>query len=132
MTRQSQNVPDLTLNANLIAHLKNDDFFSVDKYAQADLEITDVTFRSGVRPDEPNYQVAGDFTLRGVTKPINFPALIARKPDGSFTAQALLEFDRTLWGANNGSAKFFGRAGQHLVNDEVYLHLKVVTKDKPT
>ena len=125
-------IADAELNAHLIAHLRTDDFFSVDKYPQAELEITDVTFRSGVRPDEPNYQVAGDFTLRGVTKRIDFPAVVARKTDGSFTAQALLDIDRTSWGAKYGSAKFFGRLGQHLVNDEVHLHLKVVTRDKPS
>ena len=43
-----------------------------------------------------------------------------------------MDLDRTLWGANYGSAKFFGRLGQHLVNDEFHLQLKVVTKDKPT
>jgi polyisoprenoid-binding protein YceI len=131
-TLQCMDIPDPALNAHLIAHLKNDDFFSVDKYPRADLELTDITYRSGVSPDEPNYQVVGDFTLRGVTKRINFPALVARKPDGSFTAQGVLDIDRTLWGANYGSAKLFGRLGQHLVNDEVHLHLKVVTKDKPS
>ena len=129
---QCTDIPDPTLNAHLIAHLKNDDFFSVDKYPEAELEITDVAFRSGVRPDEPNYQVGGNLTLRGVTNRIDFPALVARKSDGSFTAQAWLDLDRTLWGANYGSAKFFGRLGQHLVNDEIHLHLKIVTKDKPS
>jgi polyisoprenoid-binding protein YceI/rhodanese-related sulfurtransferase len=130
-TLQCTDIPDPALNARLIAHLKSDDFFSVDKYPRADLELTDITFRSGVSPDEPNYQVAGDFTLREVTKRIDFTALVALKADGSFTAQGVLDVDRTLWGANYGSAKFFGRLGQHLVNDEVHLHLKVVTKDKP-
>jgi polyisoprenoid-binding protein YceI/rhodanese-related sulfurtransferase len=124
-------IPDPALNARLIAHLKSDDFFSIDKYPRADLELTDITFRSGVSPDEPNYQVAGDFTLREVTKRIDFTALVALKADGSFTAQGSLDVDRTLWGANYGSAKHFGRLGQHLVNDEVHLHLKVVTKDEP-
>jgi polyisoprenoid-binding protein YceI/rhodanese-related sulfurtransferase len=129
---QCSDIPDPSLNVRLIAHLMHDDFFSVDKYPQADLEITDITFRPDVRPDEPNYQVGGDLTLRGVTKRIDFPAVVARNPDGSFTAQGVLDIDRTWWGANYGSAKFFGRLGQHLVNDEVHLHLKAVTKDQPT
>jgi hypothetical protein len=36
-----------------------------------------------------------------------------------------------LWGAIYGSAKFFGNLGQHIVNDEFHLQLKVVTKGKP-
>jgi rhodanese-related sulfurtransferase len=124
-------IPDPGLSAHLIAHLKSNDFFSVEKYPQAEFEITNADHRAGVRPDEPNYQIKGDFTLRGVTKPIEFGAVLARNGDGAFTAQALMDLDRTLWGANYGSAKFFGRLGQHLVNDEFHLQLKVVTKDKP-
>ena len=124
-------IPDPTMNAHLIAHLESDDFFSVDRYPRAELEIREVTYRSNVRLDEPNYHIKGDFTLRGVTNPIDFAAVVARKSDGSFTAQALLDLDRTVWGATYGSAKYFGRLGQHLVNDEFHLQLKVVTKDKP-
>jgi polyisoprenoid-binding protein YceI len=124
-------IPDPAMNAHLIAHLESDDFFSVDRYPQAELEIREVTHRSNVRLDEPNYQIKGDFTLRGVTNPIDFAAVVARKSDGSFTAQALLDLDRTVWGATYGSAKYFGRLGQHLVNDEFHLQLKVVTKHKP-
>jgi polyisoprenoid-binding protein YceI len=124
-------IPDPTMNAYLIAHLESDDFFSVDRYPRAELEIREVIHRSDVRLDEPNYQIRGDFTLRGATNPIGFAAVVARKSDGSFTAQALLDLDRTVWGATYGSAKYFGRLGQHLVNDEFHLQLKVVTKDKP-
>jgi polyisoprenoid-binding protein YceI/rhodanese-related sulfurtransferase len=124
-------IPDPGLSAHLIAHLKNADFFLVEQYPQAKFEISKVEYRADVRPDEPNYDVKGDFTLRGVTRPLAFAALVARKGDGSFTAQAPLDLDRTLWGAYYGSAKFFGRLGQHLVNDEFHLHLKVVTTARP-
>ncbi|MBV8279726.1 MAG: YceI family protein [Verrucomicrobia bacterium] len=125
-------IPDPTMNAHLIAHLKSDDFFSVERYPRAELEIREVNYRSNVRLDEPNYQIKGDFTLRGATKPIVFAAVVARKSDGSFTAQASLDLDRTLWGANYGSAKYFGRLGQHVVNDEFHLQFKVVTESHPT
>src|ERR1700756_3962611 len=125
-------IPDPAINAHLIAHLESDDFFSVDRYPRAELEIKAVNYRSEVRLDEPNYQIKGDFTLRGVTNPIEFAAVVARKGDGSFTAQASLDLDRTVWGATYGSAKYFARLGQHLVNDEFHLQLKVVTKDKPS
>jgi polyisoprenoid-binding protein YceI/rhodanese-related sulfurtransferase len=131
-TLHCADIPDPVLNAHLIAHLKSDDFFSVDKYPRAEFVISASIPQSGVRADEPNYRIKGDFTLRGSTKPIDFSALVAKEADGGFTAQAILELDRTLWGAIYGSAKFFGRLGQHLVNDLVYLHLKVVTKGRPT
>jgi polyisoprenoid-binding protein YceI len=125
-------IADPTLNAHLIAHLKSDDFFSTEKYPNAELQISAATIRSGVKPGEPNYQIRGEFTLRGVTNPLDLSAVVTRKPEGAFVAQARLDIDRTLWGSVYGSAKFFGRLGQHLVNDLVHLYLKVVTKDRPT
>jgi polyisoprenoid-binding protein YceI len=124
-------ITDPALNAHLIAHLKSDDFFSTEKYPNAEFNILAATLRDGVRPDEPNYQVKGDFRLKGVTKPLDISAVVARKPGGAFTAQAQLDIDRTLWGAFYGSAKFFGGLGQHLVNDVVHVYLKVVTKEHP-
>ena len=120
------------LNAHLVAHLKSDDFFSTEKYSNAELHILTATIRPGVKPDEPNYEIRGDLTLRGVTNPVDFSAVVARKPESAFTAQARLDIDRTLWGSIYGSAKFFGRLGQHMVNDVVHLYLKVVTKEHPT
>jgi polyisoprenoid-binding protein YceI len=46
-------------------HIKSADFFDVDKYPTA-------TFRStGVRANGENYVVDGEFTLKGVTKPVS-------------------------------------------------------------
>jgi rhodanese-related sulfurtransferase len=131
-TLRCTDIADPELNARLIAHLKSDDFFSTEKYPNAELHILAATIRPGVKPDEPNYQIRGDLMLRGAINPVDFSAVVARKPESAFTAQARLDIDRTLWGAIYGSAKFFGRLGQHLVNDVVHLYLKVVTKERPT
>ncbi|MBV9276050.1 MAG: YceI family protein [Verrucomicrobia bacterium] len=130
-TLRCTDITDPALNAHLIAHLKSDDFFSTEKYPNAEFNILTATVRDGVNPDEPNYRIRGDFTLRGVTQPLDLSAVVARKPGGAFTAQARLDIDRTLWGAIYGSAKFFGGLGQHLVNDVVHVYLKVVTKEYP-
>jgi hypothetical protein len=39
----------------------------------------------------------------------------------------MVDFDRTQWGSIYGSGKFFSRLGQHVVNDVIHLHLKIVT-----
>jgi polyisoprenoid-binding protein YceI len=122
---------DSALNAQLVAHLKSDDFFSAEKYPNADFDILATTNLVGAKPGEPNWQIRGNLTLRGVTKPLDFSAVVARKREGAFTAQARLDIDRTLWGSVYGSAKFFGRLGQHLVNDVFHLYLKVVTNERP-
>ncbi len=54
-----------TNNEQRNAHIKSGDFFAADKYPTA-------TFRStGVRPNGKNYALDGDFTLKGVTKPVS-------------------------------------------------------------
>jgi len=54
-----------TNNEQRDAHIKSADFFEVEKYPTA-------TFRStGVRTSGDKYVVDGDFTLKGVTKPVS-------------------------------------------------------------
>jgi polyisoprenoid-binding protein YceI len=129
-TLRCTDITDAGRNGHLVAHLKSDDFFSTEKYPIAEFDILAATFDPAVTAGEPNYQIRGNFTLRGVTKPLDVPAVVARKTEGAFTAQARLDIDRTSWGVIYGSAKFFGRLGQHLVSDVVHLYLKVVTKER--
>jgi polyisoprenoid-binding protein YceI len=54
-----------TNNEQREAHIKSADFFEVEKYPIA-------TFRStGVRANGENYVLDGEFTLKGVTKPVS-------------------------------------------------------------
>jgi polyisoprenoid-binding protein YceI len=54
-----------TRNEQRDAHVKSADFFEVDKYPTA-------TFRStSVRANGENYVLDGEFTLKGVTKPVS-------------------------------------------------------------
>jgi polyisoprenoid-binding protein YceI len=53
-----------TRNEQRDAHLKNADFFDAEKYPTATFTST------GVRADGDRYAVDGEFTLRGVTKPV--------------------------------------------------------------
>ena len=48
-------------------HIKSPDFFNAAQYPTATFKSTSVK-----KVDDKTYQVTGDFTLRGVTKPINF------------------------------------------------------------
>jgi polyisoprenoid-binding protein YceI len=130
-TLRCTDITDPVLNAHLVAHLKSDDFFSIEKYPTAEFDIFAATFLSVAKPDEANYEIRGNFTLRGLTNPLDVSAVVARESGGAFTAQARLDIDRTLWGAVYGSPKFFGRLGEHLVNDVVHLYLKVVTQETP-
>lgn len=53
-----------TGNEQRDAHLKAPDFFDVERFPTATFVST------GVRPDGDDYVLEGDFTLKGVTKPV--------------------------------------------------------------
>ncbi len=124
---ECSDLADSAMNAMLIAHLRSVDFFDVETFPQATFTILAAHEIAGATAGMANYRMRGLFTLRGHSHEIEFPALIAEKSSGGLVAQATLDLDRTLWGANYGSGKFFARLGQHVVNDLVHLHLKIVT-----
>ena len=121
---------DQAMNRMLIDHLRSDDFFKVDEYPVATFVVSSATLIDGATDGLPNHHITGDLTVRGITKRIDFDVLVAEKEEGVFVAQAVFEIDRTEWGSVYGSGKFFARLGQHVVNDKVHLHLKVVTRAK--
>jgi polyisoprenoid-binding protein YceI/rhodanese-related sulfurtransferase len=119
---------DPALNAMLIAHLRDDDFFAVARFPHAEFVLRTADPIANVRAGIPNFQLTGELTMRGVTRPLSFPAVIALKSDGAYAAQALISIDRTEWGVLYGSPRFFARLGEHVVNDHIHLHLKVFTQ----
>jgi polyisoprenoid-binding protein YceI len=119
---------DLTnpdVHAVLIRHLRSSDFFDADAHPFARFEAERLDPIEGASEGTPNYRLTGDFTLRGTTQEITFPAVIAAVDADHLTAQAQLEIDRTRWGSHYGSGKFFAYLGQHVVNDHIALHLKI-------
>jgi polyisoprenoid-binding protein YceI len=54
----------------LTGHLKNEDFFDVEKYPTAEFVST------AVKPADDGWSITGDLTLHGVTKAITFPAQV--------------------------------------------------------
>jgi rhodanese-related sulfurtransferase len=110
----------------LIHHLLSDDFFDVERFPLAILEITGST-RIAETPGALNLEVRGDLTLRGVTQNICFLAAAGLTPEGLPAAQAALAIDRTRWGITYGSGKLFRKLAGHLVNDRFELQVKLET-----
>lgn len=120
-----EDITDTGMNAMLIEHLRTDDFFDVEHHPTAEF-ITEAAERiEGATEGTPNYLLRGSFTLRNISRALEFPVLIAAKDDRHLTGQGVLELDRTDYGSRYGSGKFFRFLGQHLVNDHVQLHVKI-------
>ncbi|MCC5850906.1 MAG: YceI family protein [Verrucomicrobia bacterium] len=116
---------DPAMNAMLVAHLRHDDFFAVDRFPTARFKLQTARRLEGSTDGTPTHRLSGDFTLRGITAPIDFKASLHPRPEGGWGLQAHFAIDRTRWKVLYGSGRFFAKLGQHLVNDAIHLHLKL-------
>ncbi len=120
-----EDLADTAYNALLIRHLRDDDFFAVDRFPTAEFVCESAELLPACTPGTPNYTLHGAMTLRGVTKPLSFPVVIAAADTDHLTGQAQFELDRTQFGSHYGSGKLFAFLGKHVVNDHIHLHLKL-------
>jgi polyisoprenoid-binding protein YceI len=123
-----EDLVDTAYNAMLIRHLRDDDFFAVDRFPTAEFICDHAYPLPSCTPGTPNYTLNGTITLRGVTQPLSFPAVIAAADTDHLTGQAQFELDRTQFGSHYGSGRLFAFLGKHVVNDHVHLHIKLHAK----
>jgi rhodanese-related sulfurtransferase/polyisoprenoid-binding protein YceI len=109
-------------------HLKSDDFFDVERFPTAELVLTSAEPFEDSIAGSPNFRFAAELTLKGVTRSIEFPAIVAEGEDGTVRADAQLEIDRTRWNVLYGSGRFYRMLGKHLVADIITLLVKIVAK----
>ena len=116
-------VEDLTdekSKGNLTNHLKSDDFFSVEKFNTSTFKITEVKSTNAI-----DYTITGDLTIKGITKPVTFPAKVAMVGN-KMTATGTIKFDRTHYDIKFRSGNYFENLGDKLIHDEVNLDVKLV------
>ena len=125
-TIANEDISDSAMNAMLLAHLRTADFFDTEHHPTAAF-VADTAEKIATCTDgTPNHLLRGTFTLRGISRPLEFPVLIAPTDDAQrLTGQGQFEFDRTAHGSHYGSGKLFRFLGQHLVTDLVHLHVKI-------
>lgn len=100
----------------LLAHLKSDDFFDVEKHKEAHLKIHTVA-----PVNEYQYVLIGDLTIKGITKPIKFEAFVKENSAG-----ASIRVDRTAYNIKYGSASFFDNLGDKAIKDYFDLEIEIV------
>ena len=122
----NEDLIDSAMNAMLLAHLRTTDFFDTEHHPTAEFVATSAEKIETCTEGTPNHLLRGTFTLRGITRLLEFPVLIAAKDDAQhLTGQGVLSFDRTAYGSHYGSGKLFRYLGPHLVNDHIHLHVKI-------
>lgn len=103
----------------LTNHLSSEGFFDVENYPTATFTITNIepTDNEGF-----THTVSGNLEMKGETKNISFDANIS-EGSGVYAATAEFEIDRTEWGVNEMSGKFFSELGDEAVSDAITLRL---------
>jgi polyisoprenoid-binding protein YceI len=122
------NMPSLTVediedpewNGKLKGHLHSDDFFSTNTYKTASLDITDVKQIKG-----NEYQINGDLTIKGIKKPVSFPATVTME-DGKVVGVGKMKIDRTDYDIKYNSGSFFEDLGDKMIYDEFDLDVRLV------
>jgi len=108
----------------LVGHLKSDDFFGVTDHQKATFKVT-----SAVRKSKGQYDVTGNLTIKGITKPVSFLATFAAEGAGT-KATAKIKVDRTLYDIKYRSGNFFEGLGDKMINDHFDLEVSLVMNEK--
>lgn len=110
-------IPDPKNNAKLVGHLKSPDFFSAELFPTVQFTIDSATPMVNPLPTGENTTIKGTLSIKGISKPVEFPARVAIK-DGVAEATGKAKLDRTQWDIRYGSGKFFQGLGDKLIYDE--------------
>jgi polyisoprenoid-binding protein YceI len=110
-------VTDPATNAQFFGHLASDDFFSIEKYPEATLEITSVS----------GNHVEGSLTIKGITHPTSFDVAVNANGD-QLTATGKLVIDRTKYEMKFRSGNFFKDLGDTLIYNDFELTVVVTAK----
>ncbi|MDP1620854.1 MAG: YceI family protein [Bacteroidales bacterium] len=121
MTIVCTDLTDAEYNGKLVGHLKSPDFFDVANFGEAVFTLTKL-----VDVTKSVAEVSGNLTIKNITKPLTFKAVII-KDGNSFVFNANnIVVDRSLYNIKYGSGSFFSDLGDKVIYDEFVLKLKLV------
>ena len=91
----------------------SEDFFHVGEHKTSTFSLRELT----ATPDgDATHTVTGNFTIRGITKSVTFPANVTEK-DGTLSIQGEVVLDRSQFDVKNGSGSFFEYLGYNIIHD---------------
>lgn len=113
------NLTDIDLEGEmqevLLNHLKSKDFFNTAEFPTASLNIT-----SSEKVDTNSYVLTADLKIKDQTNSIQFKAIL----DGT-NIKSMFDIDRTRWGINYGSGKFFDNLKDQTIKDEIMFDINL-------
>lgn len=115
-------ITDPDTNRQFAGHLHSDDFFATEQFPEAVLVLKQVNAKGG-----RNYHVHGDLTIKGITAPVAFDAVVA-KNGNTATATAKIVIDRTVYGIKFRSGNFFLNLGDTLIYNDFDLDIAITAE----
>jgi len=106
----------------MVNHLKSPDFFDVKQFPFSTIAITGVE-----STNNENKTIAGNLTIKGITHPVTFPAIVEIK-SGIVKANGKLVIDRTRWDVRYRSGKFYDNLADKTISDSVEFNIEIVAK----
>ncbi|MDP3962317.1 MAG: YceI family protein [bacterium] len=101
--------------SQLEKHLKSKDFFDVAVFPESRLVI------NGMEEGMVN----GDLTIKGITKPVQFPVMVEEEGN-AVKVTGVLTVDRTVYDVRFGSSKFFDDLADNVIDDMFALEFEIV------
>ncbi|MBP6811202.1 MAG: YceI family protein [Saprospiraceae bacterium] len=111
---------------DLESHLKDADFFEVNKFPKAEFVFTEVL--PSTMPNF-NWVLSGSLTMKGKTAPVNIPVKVSIEGDMLRAETPAFPINRTQWDVNFRSG-MLGTVKDKMIDDTVPLSLKIVAKKK--
>ena len=108
----------------LVDHLKNEDFFDVEKFPTAKFVVTSVKANKG------QALVSGKITIKGITKDLSFPAEINVGKDVVIAKASNVKVNRTDFGVQYKSGSIFSGLGDGAIEDNFVLDITLVAPKK--
>jgi polyisoprenoid-binding protein YceI len=113
-------IDDKKTHDEFLAHLKNDDFFAVDKFSTSKLVITNAK-----QIEQNKFEINGILTVKDISHPVNFISTVEVFTDFLHSLGEIV-IDRTLYNIRYGSGKFIDNLGDKLIYDNFVLQFKLV------
>ena len=131
-TITNDDLKDPTYNQKIVSHLKSEDFFNVEKFPLAFFKINSVSELHNFVPGQPNLDVSGMMTIRGVTKPFETKLFYTPSKTG-FVVKGKLIIERTQFGLKFNAKSFLSadklkEIGDKLIDDNFEVDLNLVAK----
>ena len=109
-------------NEMLVWHLKNEDFFDVEKYPTSKLEILNVRYN-----DHTNVEIEANLTIKNTTQPIAFGATLENVND-KLVLKSKFIIDRTRWAITYESKSLLNSLKDDIISDAIEFEVIVYTK----